>query len=122
MYHTFMTSPLWLVLSLYKEDYICIYKFLNVCPFDYTVVVVSGKVELSLTGLHHQWGGCCYSYWPCLVGLQPLCNRIFGGDFCVIALLFGFFCGCRGISHITESVLFLFLSFKSDHYQIMHIT
>ena len=28
-----------------------IYKFLNVCPFDYTAVAVSGKVERSLTGL-----------------------------------------------------------------------
>ena len=39
-----MTSPLWLlVLSLYKEDYL---KKI-VCPFDYTAVAVSGKVELS---------------------------------------------------------------------------
>ena len=30
--------------SLYKEDF---YKFLNVCPFDYTVFAVSGKVERS---------------------------------------------------------------------------
>ena len=28
-----------------------IYKFLNVCPFDYTAVAVSGKVERSETGL-----------------------------------------------------------------------
>ena len=28
-----------------------IYKFLNVCPFDYTAVAVSGKVERSKTGL-----------------------------------------------------------------------
>ena len=30
-----------LVLSLYKEDYL---QFFNVCPIDYTVVTVSGKV------------------------------------------------------------------------------
>ena len=33
-----------------------IYKFLNVCPFDYTAVVVSGKVERSQTGLTTQVG------------------------------------------------------------------
>ena len=45
VYHNFMTSPLWLddVLSLYKEDYLQF--FLNVCPFDYTAVAISGKVE-----------------------------------------------------------------------------
>ena len=31
-----------LVLSLYKEDYL---QILNVCPFDYTAIAVSGKVE-----------------------------------------------------------------------------
>ena len=33
-----------LVLSLYKGGYL---QFLNVCPFDYTAVAVSGKVERS---------------------------------------------------------------------------
>ena len=31
-----------LVLSLYKEDY---WQIFNVCPLDYTAVVVSGKVK-----------------------------------------------------------------------------
>ena len=45
VYHIFMTSPLWLagVLSLYKEDYLQIFKCAR--PFDYTVLAVSGKVE-----------------------------------------------------------------------------
>ena len=45
--HIFMTSGWLFVLSLYKEDY------LKICvrPFDYTAVVVSGKVENWLTGL-----------------------------------------------------------------------
>ena len=38
--------PSILVLSLYKED---IYKVLNVCPFDYTAVVASWKIERSYT-------------------------------------------------------------------------
>ena len=62
VYHVFMTSPLWLlVLSLYKEDYL---HFLHLCPFVYTAVSVSGKVERSLIVLTHQWGGCWYSNLP----------------------------------------------------------
>ena len=43
VYYIFMTSHFgWLlVLSLHKEDYL---QILNVCPFDYTAVAVSGKV------------------------------------------------------------------------------
>ena len=40
-----MTSPLGVavgLLSIYIRRFI--YKFLNVCPFDYTAVAVSGKV------------------------------------------------------------------------------
>ena len=33
-----------LVLSLWKEDYLHFF-FINVCPFDYTTVPVSGKVD-----------------------------------------------------------------------------
>ena len=47
VYHIFMASPFWWVLSIRR----IIYNFLNVCPFDYTDVAVSGKVERSLTGL-----------------------------------------------------------------------
>ena len=46
VYHIFMTSPLWLVVGLVSIRRI-IYKILNVCPFDYTAVAVSGKVERS---------------------------------------------------------------------------
>ena len=35
--------------------------------------------------------------------------KVFGGIFCVVTLLFKFFCGCRGFCHKTESDLFLFL-------------
>ena len=35
--------------------------------------------------------------------------EVFGGVFCVVKLLFGFFCGCRGFCHRTESDLFLFI-------------
>ena len=39
---------------------------------------------------------------------QSLWNRSFGGIFGVVTLLFGFFCGCRGFCHRTESDLLLF--------------
>ena len=48
--------------------------------------------------------------------------EVFGVFFCVVALLFGFFCGCRGFYDRTESDLFLFLltseqsSFKDGLY------
>ena len=35
--------------------------------------------------------------------------KVFGGTFYVVTLLFGFFCGCRGFCHRTESDLFFFL-------------
>ena len=45
-YHIFMTSPLWFDVGphSYKEYYL---QFLNVCPFDYTAVAVSGNVDRS---------------------------------------------------------------------------
>ena len=39
---------------------------------------------------------------------QSLCNQSFGGVFYVVTMLLGFFCGCRGFCHRTESDLFLF--------------
>ena len=48
VYHSFMTSPLWLAVGPQSLDIRkIIYNFLNVCPFNYTAVAVSGKVERS---------------------------------------------------------------------------
>ena len=53
----------------------------------------------------------CYLQLPSEVGLQSYCNRSFVRHFCVVTLIFGFFCVCRGFCHRTaESDLFLFLS------------
>ena len=41
--------------------------------------------------------------------------KVFGSVFYVITLLFGFFCGCRGFCHGTESDLFLFLIVADAH-------
>ena len=67
----FMTSPLgWLlVCCLYKEVYL---HFLNVCPFDNTTLVGSGKVGLVNQVNHTSWVN-----WPFLVHPQSLCNRFF---------------------------------------------
>ena len=35
--------------------------------------------------------------------------EVFGGVFYVVTMLFGFFCGCMGVCHRTESDLFLFV-------------
>ena len=35
--------------------------------------------------------------------------EVFGGVFCVVTLLFGVFCGCKGFCHRTESDIFFFL-------------
>ena len=49
VYHILWPIFGWLfVFSLYKEDYL---QNLNACPFDYTAVVVIGKVGIPLTGL-----------------------------------------------------------------------
>ena len=43
-------------------------------------------------------------------GPQSLFNRSFVWRFCVVTLLFGIFCWCKGLFHRTESDLFLFSS------------
>ena len=53
--------------------------------------------------------------WPSYVGPQSLCNRSFLWRLCVVTLLFGFFCGCWGFCHRTESDLFLFLFGSVSH-------
>ena len=49
-----------LVLSLYKEDYL---QILNRCPFDYTTVVVSGKIWFQIETSTKM-------YTPFLIGLN----------------------------------------------------
>ena len=48
---------------------------------------------------------------PLMIGsISAKLNKTsFGGVFYVVRLLFGLFCGCRGVCHRTESDLFLFL-------------
>ena len=78
------------------------------CPFHYTAVAVSGKVGYPLTGL-------TTSVWWLSLQLTvlsrsaTLCNWSSWWRFCVVKLLFGFCCECRGFYHTTESDIFLYL-------------
>ena len=81
------------------------------CPFDYTTVAVSGKIGIPLTGLTTP------DRWLSLLQLTVLnrsaivvLSKILVAFFSVVvALLFGFFCGCRVFCHSTESDIFPFL-------------
>ena len=86
-----------------------IYKFLNVCYFDYTAVARSGKVWPVNQVNHTSW-----------VAVVTPTNRpksvrnrcvieLFCDVVCVVTLPFLHFCWCRGFCHRTESDLFLFL-------------
>ena len=86
-----------------------IYNFLNVRPSDKTAFAVSGKVGIPLTGLTTPVAWLSLPQRPSQVGPPSLCNGSFWWRFCVVMLLFGFFCRCRGFCHRTESDLFLFL-------------
>ena len=86
-----------------------IYKFLNVCPFDYAAVAGSGKVG-SLNQVNH-------TNWVAVVTPtdrpKSVRNRclieLFCGVVCVFTLPFWHFRGCRGFCHRTESDLLLFV-------------
>ena len=87
-----------------------IYKFLNVCPFDYTAVAGSAKVG-PVNQLNH-------TSWVAVVTPtdrpKSVRNRFVIELFlwrwlsCHFSLL-TYFCWCRGFCHRTESDLFLFL-------------
>ena len=85
-----------------------IYKFVNVCPFEYTAVAGSGKVG-SVTQVNH-------TSWM-LIGTptdRPKSVRNhclienFCGVFCVVTLPFWHLCWCMGFCHRTEYDLFHF--------------
>ena len=78
-----------------------IYKFLNVCPFDYT----AGKVERSLTGSTTQT--VTPTDRPKSVRNHYVIEVFVA--YYVVTLLFGFFCEWRGVCHRTGSDIFLFL-------------
>ena len=54
------------------------------------LLLLVGRLSARKPVYQHQWGDCCYSNWPLLVGLQSLCNRTFSWHSCVVTLLFDF--------------------------------
>ena len=88
-----------------------IYKFLNVCPFDYTAVAGSGKVWPVIQVNHTSWVAVVtHTERP-----KSVWNRwvieLFCGVVCVVTLPFWRFFWCRGFCHVVESGLVFFLSY-----------
>ena len=78
-----------------------IYKFLNVCPFDYTAVAGSGKVGPVNQVNHTSWVAVVTpTDRPKSVRNRCLIE-LFCGVVCVVTLPFWHFRGCRGFCHRT---------------------
>ena len=95
-----------------------IYKFLNVCPFDYTAVAGSGKVGPVNQVNHTSWVTVVTpTDRPKSVRNRCLIE-LFCGVVCVVTLPFLHFRLCRGFCHRTESDLHLFVAINL-HYQML---
>ena len=91
-----------------------IYKFLNVCPFNYTAVAGSGKVGPVNQVNHTSWVAVVTpTDRPKSVPNRCLID-LFCGVVCVVTLPFWHFRGCGGFCHRTESDLLLFVVITSD--------
>ena len=85
----------------------------TMCPFDYTAVAVSGKVERLVNRFNHTSWVTAVTPTDRPKSVRSGCViKVFGGVFIVVTLLFGLFCGCRGFCHRTESDLFPFSLIK----------
>ena len=87
-----------------------IYKFLNVCPFDYTAVAGSGKVGPVNQVNHTSWVAVVTPTDRPKSVRNRCVIELFCGVVCVVTLPFWHVCWCRGFCDRTESDLFLFLS------------
>ena len=86
-----------------------IYKFVNVCPFDYTAVAGSVKVWPVNQVNHTSWVAVVTpTDRPKSVRSRCLIE-LFCGVVCVFTLPFWHFRGCRDFCHRTESDLLLFV-------------
>ena len=96
-----------LVLGLYKEDYLQIFKFVSFCLHGFCNKWESWD---PVNRLNHTSLVAIVTPSDRPKSVRNRCViKVFGGVFYVVKLLFGFFCGCRGFCHRTESDLFLFL-------------
>ena len=85
-----------------------IYKFLNVCPFDYTAVAGSWKVGPVSKVNHTSWVAVVTPTDRPKSVRNRCVIELFCGVFCVVILPFWHFCWCRDFCHRTESDFFLF--------------
>ena len=92
----------------------CIYKFVNVCPFDYTAVAGSGKVGPVNQVIHTSWVAVVTPTDRPKSVRNRCVIELFWGVVCVVTLPFWHFCWCRCFCHWTESDLFLFLLQLTD--------
>ena len=98
-----MTSPLGVAVGLLFYIRRFIYKFLNVCPFDYTADAGSGKVGPVNQVNHTSWVAVVTptdrpkSVRECVI-------ELFCGVVCVVTLPFRHFCWCKviGLSQISS--------------------
>ena len=107
MHYSFMLSAsVWmLVHGPYKKDYLHIFKCVS-----FWWHINSSKLEYwdNVNRFDH-------TFWVTVViptdrpqSVSNRCeNEVFVRRFCVVTLLFGFFCGCRCFCHMTESKFFL---------------
>ena len=84
-----------------------IYTFLNVCPFDYTVVAGSGKVGVVNQVNHTSWVAVVTPTDRPKLVRNRFVIELFCGVVCVVILPFWHFCWCRGFCIRTESDVFL---------------
>ena len=86
-----------------------IYKFLNVCPFDYTAVAGSGKVKPVNQVNHTSWVTVVTPTDHSKSARNCCLIELFCGVVSVVTLHFWYFRGCRGFCHRTASDLLLFV-------------
>ena len=97
-----------------------IYKFLNVCPFDYTAVSGSGKVG-PVNQVNHTSFVAVVTSTDHPKSVHNCCLiELFCGVVCVVTLPFWHFCCRRGFCHRTGSDLLLFVlvtpPFRSSYF------
>ena len=95
-----------------------IYKFINVCPFDYTAVAGNGKVGTVNQVNHTSWVAVVTQNYRLMSVRNRCVIELLCGVVCVVTLPFWHFCWCRGFCHRTESDLFLFLLITKWKYKI----
>ena len=113
VYRFFMTSTwggCWFVVYIRRF----IYKFLNVCPFDYTAVAGSGKVGPVNQVNHTSWVAIVIPTDRPKSVRNRRVIELFGGVVCDVTLPFWHFCWCRGLCQISYFFLLKYTCGKKE--------